>query len=200
LVKPSELPEHAVIEHHEYGRFIKENHRWIEVSPEYREPPHVVSDMGYSNLRNRPANFIEAKSDDYFSNFDVLSVPMGWVYPGVEKEVVAWYDLGKQHVVRKTTTHEVIEDHPDLKEEDIATAEPKPVLWWDIPGLHNYETCVSGRKNTVWVRTKKTGTYRNRRENGFFVLYDKRKRVLWCEGELGTAEQIESFYKTGVVG
>lgn len=207
IVKPSELPEHAVIDDAEHGRFIKENNgRWAEISPPYRELALLVWDRGRPNQINKPANFMPEKSDDYFKDFEIISVPQGWYPPYIDKTVTYWYDLGHMHIVRKTLVHEVIADHPDLREEDIASAKPMAVSWsefktlkWrDIPRIPNYETRIDHRGDIV-VRNKKTKNLRHRRENGFFVLSYQGKQIRWCEGELGTAWQIHQFYETGKV-
>lgn len=199
-IKPSELPLNTIIDDLEYGKFIKETSGvWVQIHPLHRKLQDMVKDSGFSNSKNRPTHFIPDKSDEYFKEFEIVSSPVGWIHPGVDREVVYWYDLGRQHAVRKTTIHEIIEDRDDLAEEELAFAKPKPIIWRDIPGFPKYETSVNWRNEKIFVRTKKTLKHRTRRENGFFVLYENRKRVLWCEGELGTANQIEHFYKTGEV-
>jgi hypothetical protein len=88
---------------------------------------------------------------------------------------------------------------PYMIEEELEPTKDVPLTWRDIPGYPTYETSV-GINGYVFVRNKKSGDYRRRRENGFFVLYQNGKKYLWCEGELGSSDQIEYFYKTGVVG
>lgn len=79
--------------------------------------------------------------------------------------------------------------------------------WRDIPGHVGFETCavvvdptLNGGKPEIFVRNKKRGGHSVRENGEFFVLYKKAKLYYWHEGELGTPEQIERFYKTGEVG
>lgn len=199
-MKPSELPENTVISDPENGRFIKETSTvWMEISPAYRELPYYVWDHGHPNKTNRPSNFVPEKSDEYFKDFEIVSLPSGWIHPDLDTTVSYWYDLNRMRVVRKTVIHEIIEDHPDLKEEDIATAKPLPLTWNDVPGFPTYETRMTWNDG-ILVRNKKTKKYKKRNKSGFFVLYKDRKTIWWCEGELGTSNQINHFYKTGEVG
>jgi hypothetical protein len=117
----------------------------------------------------------------------------------INTKVSYWYDLGKQHVVRKTVIHEIIDDDGTLREEDIEFAAPRPIIWRDIPEVPTYETTM-GWNGDIHVRNKKTKQYKVRARNGFFTLYVGGKRDYWCEGELGTTNQINHFYRTGEVG
>jgi hypothetical protein len=200
LVKPSELPENTVIDESEHGKFIKETKDlWIQVHPQNGEHPDFLTDHGFENKDYGPSNLIVDKSDDYFKDFEIVSVPQGWYPPYVDKVVTAWYDLANLRAVRKTIIYEIIEDDGTLREEDLATAPSSPITWRDIPSNPNYETCV-GWDNEVYVRKKKSKRYKTRNKSGFFILYKKGERDWWCEGELGTLNQIRHFYKTGEVG
>lgn len=199
-MKPSEFPEHTVIDDPKHGKFIKENNGiWVQINPACRELQDIIWDTGRVNHKNRPANFIPEKSDDYFKDFEIISVPQGWYPPYIEHEVVYWYDLSQQQAIRKTTIHEIIDDYDGMAEEEIEFAKPRPILWRDIPEVPTYETCM-GWNGAIHVRNKKTRQYKVRARNGFFTLYVNGKRDYWCEGELGTTTQIRHFYKTGEVG
>jgi hypothetical protein len=207
IVKPSELPKDTVISDPQYGMFIKENDVWVQIHTGYREATTIVSDSGFGNIDSLPENFVAMKSDDFFKDFEIRSVPQGWYPSYIDREVTYWYDLNHMHIVRKTLVHEVIADDPYMREEDIVTAKPSPLSWsefktlkWrDIPWYPTYETRLDP-KGQVEVRNKRTKKLRHRRENGFFVIYPEGAREYWCEGELGTPAQIHHFYKTGEVG
>jgi hypothetical protein len=196
-VKPSELPENTVIEDYEYGKFVKEtDHLWLQL---HAEKPDVVSDLGYSNSKKPAPNFVSEKSDEYFKDFDIVSVPMGWYPPDTQREIVVWFDLARQVAVRRTTVTEIVEDDDTTCEEELEFAKPIPAVWHDIPGHPTYETCMNA-SGAISVRNKKTRDYKQRNKAGFFILYKKGKREWWCGGELGTLKQIIHFYKTGEVG
>jgi hypothetical protein len=79
---PSVLPENTVIEDDYYGKYIKEaDGVWVEVHAALGENPVEVHDLGDQNTKSKPTYMVDEPADTYFSEFDIVSVPVGWKLP-----------------------------------------------------------------------------------------------------------------------
>ena len=102
---PSVLPEHTVIEDDYYGKYIKEaDGVWVEVHAAFGENPIEVFDSGCADVM-APSHFVVNPADQYFSEFDIIAVPMGWKIPQPPSKAPAVWKLIPKH-----PTYEVSND------------------------------------------------------------------------------------------
>lgn len=74
-LKVSELPKATVIGHYSDGLWFKEsNDEWVAIAP--RGVAMRISDVGFPAAHG--AEFVTEKSDLYFKDYDVVSLPVGW--------------------------------------------------------------------------------------------------------------------------
>lgn len=74
-LKVSELPRGTVIGHYSDGLWFKEGFvEWVAIAPSGTATR--VSDLGFAYPH--PVEHVTEKSDDYFKDYDVVSLPIGW--------------------------------------------------------------------------------------------------------------------------
>ena len=110
-IKPSVLPENSVIEDIYYGKYIKEaDGVWVEVHAAFGENPIEVRDAGCPDV-SAPDYFVVNPADEYFTEFEIIAVPVGWKKPQPPKRPEAiWkvipgypdYEVSNDGRVRRT--------------------------------------------------------------------------------------------------
>jgi hypothetical protein len=74
-LKPSELPPCTVIGNYSDGLWFKSGDiEWVAIAPIGIKLQ--ISDLGYPPPHN--AEYVTEKSDLYFKDYDVVSLPVGW--------------------------------------------------------------------------------------------------------------------------
>lgn len=74
-LKPSELPNATVIGNYSDGLWFKDDQIWVAIAP--RGIKTRVHDLGYSDV-DYGIEFVIEKADEYFKDYDVVSLPVGW--------------------------------------------------------------------------------------------------------------------------
>lgn len=99
-ITPSELPANTVIIELAHGMWIKDsNGFWTEVQPNNPEYALTVSDKGFVKPKSGywglefPPNPVEKPADDFFGEFEVLAVPLGWRLPKPKVPAFDWWEI-----------------------------------------------------------------------------------------------------------
>lgn len=90
-LKPSQLPEGTVIDDETRGEFIKRaDGIWEEMDRDYMGDRDRVTDIGYEDSGMDYRDWYtkypmcdQRKSDDYFTDFEVIATPPDFVFVGV---------------------------------------------------------------------------------------------------------------------
>jgi hypothetical protein len=99
-IKPSQLPANTVIVELGHGMWIKDSEGfWTEVHPRNPEYALTISDKGFIKPKSGywgldfPPNPVEKPSDDFFGDFEVLSVPIGYRVPRPKLPETKWWPI-----------------------------------------------------------------------------------------------------------
>jgi hypothetical protein len=102
-LKPSQLPAGTVIDDKRYGEYIKRpNGIWEELDCDYMGDRERVTDAGYDhNGKESYPEFLRRteradmkKSDDYFTTYEIIAVPPGFVFVGDAESLHGyWFDV-----------------------------------------------------------------------------------------------------------
>jgi len=85
-LKPSELPKGTVIGNYSDGLWFKDGQIWYAITP--RGVKTRVHDLGYNDM-DYGIEFVVEPADEYFKDYDVVSLPVSWVR--TEEKKPKWF-------------------------------------------------------------------------------------------------------------